>query len=58
MNKTFEPKENIKAQGTVCKKCKFKYSCSDLPVFCAFVYFIPPTLVISMLAYFFVYGEL
>ena len=42
---------NIETKRTVCKKCRFKYSCSDLPAFCAFVYFIPPTLVIGMLVY-------
>jgi hypothetical protein len=50
--------KKLKTERTVCKKCKLKYSCSDLPEFCIFAYFFPPTLVISMLVYFFLYGEL
>ena len=50
--------KNIEAKKTVCKKCTFKYSCSDLPAFCTFVYFVPPILIVSMLAYFFVYGAI
>jgi hypothetical protein len=50
--------KRLKAERAVCKKCKFKYSCSDLPAFCAFAYFVPPTLVIGMLVYFYIYGEL
>lgn len=43
--------KNLETKRIVCKKCRFKHSCSDLPAFCAFVYFIPPTLVIGMLVY-------
>ena len=38
----------------VCKNCKLKNRCGDLPGFCALIYFVPVILLVVMLFYFFI----
>jgi hypothetical protein len=46
------PTKVSKAKEDICKKCKLKKSCGDLPGFCALIYYVPIAVVVIMLIFF------